>query len=176
MTIKVLEKTPGCLPEMIEKGEWIDLTTAEETSLKGPYSKALKRKTLKGEVIERYRDVEFASTLIPLGICMQLPEGYEAYIVPRSSTYKKWGIIQANHIGIVDSTYCGDNDEWKMSVIAMQKTSIPKGKKIAQFRILLSQKATLWQKIKWLFSSKIKFEKVDSLENPSRGGFGSTGE
>ena len=107
---------------------------------------------------------------------MQLPKGYEAYIVPRSSTFKKWGVIQANHIGIIDSTYCGDTDEWKMSVIAMQKTSIPKGKKIAQFRIQLSQKATIWQRIKWLFSTKIKFQKVDSLNNPSREGFGSTGE
>lgn len=176
MTIKVLEKTEGCLPEIIEKGDWIDLTTAEDTTLKGPYSKALKRKTVNGEVVERYRDVEFTSTLISLGICMQLPKGYEAYIVPRSSTYKKWGIIQANHIGIIDSTYCGDMDEWKMSVIAMQKTSIPKGKKIAQFRIQLSQKATIWQRIKWLFSTKIKFQKVDSLNNPSREGFGSTGE
>lgn len=73
-------------------------------------------------------------------------------------------------------SYNSDKDEWKLAVIATRKVTIPKGTRIAQFRVQLSQKATWWQKIKWLFSSSIKLEKVDSLDNEERGGFGSTGE
>ena len=133
----------------------------------------LKKKTKGGEVVERYRDVLFSSTLIPLGIAMALPNGFEAILVPRSSTYKKWGIIQTNSMGVIDYLYSSDKDEWKMPVLATRAVTIPKGTRIAQFRIQLSQKATFWQKIKWLFSSGIKLEKVKSLDNPVRGGFGS---
>ena len=121
---------------------------------------------------ERFRDVVFSSALLPLGVAMEIPDGYEAYILPRSSTFKKWGLIQTNSQGIIDSSYCSDKDEWKMPVVATRAVTIPKGKRIAQFRIQLSQKATIWQKIKWLFSGSAKIKKVVSLRNPMRGGFG----
>lgn len=174
MTIKVLEKTKGCFPELFIEGEWIDLVTAEEITLRGPYSKTLKKKQKNGEIVERYRDVMFSATLIPLGICMQVPEGCEAILAPRSSTFKKWGLIQTNGIGVIDFLYSGDRDEWKMPVMATRTVTIPKGTRIAQFRIQLSQKATFWQRMKWYFSWGIKLKRVASLDNPSRGGFGST--
>lgn len=174
MKIKVLEKTKGCMPKIIKKGDWIDLTTAEEIVLRGPISKTLRKKIKNKEVEERFRDVEFLSALVPLGICASMPKGYEAIIAPRSSTFKKWGIIQTNSIGVIDGSYCGDNDEWKMPVLATHSVVIPKGTRIAQFRIQLSQKATFWQKLQWLFSSKIKLVQVSSLDNKDRGGFGTT--
>lgn len=176
MTIKVLEKVLGCMPSIIKKGEWIDLYTAEDVTLKGPYSKTLRKKTKNGEVIERYRDVVFSSTLIPLGVCMEIPKGTEALLLPRSSTFKNCGILQTNSEGIIDSTYCSDKDEWKMAVLATRNVTILAGTRIAQFRIQLSQKATVWQKIKWLFSSSVKIKRVKSLKGLERGGFGSTGK
>lgn len=121
-----------------EKGNWIDLYAAETVELKAGESK-----------------------LIHLGVAMKLPEGYEALIAPRSSTFKKWGLIQSNHIGIVDTSYCGPNDWWRLPVIAMKDTKIEKGDKICQFRILQSQPV-------------ITFEET-TLEGEDRGGFGSTG-
>ena len=100
--------------------------------------------------------------LISLGVSMKLPEGYEAHIVPRSSTYKHWGIIQANHMGVVDNSYCGDNDIWKFAAIAIHDTMIYKNDRICQFRIEKKQ-------------PEFDFEEVDYLEDPDRGGFGSTG-
>jgi dUTP pyrophosphatase len=175
MKIKVLEKEPGCMPEVIEKGDWIDLKTAENVYLLGPYAKMLHRHK-KDEELQRLRDVIFDSTLIKLGVAMEIPKGCEAHLIVRSSSFKKWGILQSNSKGIIDYTYSSDKDEWKLPVIATRKVTIPKGTRIAQFRIQLSQKATWWQKLKWLFSSSIKLEKVDSLKNEERGGFGSTGE
>lgn len=175
MKIKVLEKEPGCMPEVIEKGDWIDLKTAENIYLIGPYAKMLHRYK-RDEELHRLRDVMFDSTLIRLGVAMEIPKGCEAHLIVRSSSFKKWGILQSNSKGIIDYTYSSDKDEWKLPVIATRKVTIPKGTRIAQFRIQLSQKATWWQKLKWLFSSSIKLEKVDSLENEERGGFGSTGE
>ena len=114
----------------------------------------------------------FDHALIPLGFAMKLPEGYEAYLAPRSSTYKNWGIIIANSIGIIDTSYCGDEDEWKLSVICLNPkecangervTKIYKGDKIAQFRIIESMPI-------------VKFNPVESLGNKSRGGFGTTGK
>ena len=93
---------------------------------------------------------------------MKLPEGYEAHIVPRSSTYKNFGIIQANHHGVVDNAYCGDGDLWRMPVIAMRDTQIHINDRICQFRIERRQ-------------PDIIFEEVDHLESEDRGGFGSTG-
>ncbi|MCI8780331.1 MAG: dUTP diphosphatase [Lachnospiraceae bacterium] len=122
------------------KSDWIDLRASEEVSLK------------QGEF-----------KLIPLGVAMELPEGYEAHIVPRSSTYKNFGIIQANHCGIVDGSYCGDNDMWKMPVIAMRDTQIHVNDRICQFRIMENQ-------------PKLCFEEVEHLEGADRGGFGSTGK
>lgn len=100
--------------------------------------------------------------LIPLGVAMELPEGYEALIAPRSSTFKKWGLLQTNTPGIIDETYCGDDDQWYMSVYATRDILIHKNDRICQFRIIKHQPA-------------IKFEEVDNLNNTNRGGFGSTG-
>lgn len=94
---------------------------------------------------------------------MELPQGYEAHIVPRSSTYKNFGVIQANHCGIVDGSYCGDNDMWRMPVIAMRDTGIHVNDRICQFRIMKNQ-------------PQIQFNEVDKLAGKDRGGFGSTGK
>lgn len=175
MTIKVLEKTRGCMPVIIAKGDWIDLVTAEDVKLEYPCVTKL-RKYRKDDHTQNIRDVEFDTAMIPLGVCMQLPKGFEAVVVPRSSTFKKYGIMQVNSEGIIDHVYCGNDDQWLMPVIAFRKTAIPKGTRIAQFRIQLSQKATVWQKFKWLFSKGIRIEKVSNLDNENRSGFGSTGE
>lgn len=121
-----------------KKGDWVDMYAAETVELK------------QGE-----------HKLIHLGVAMKLPEGYEAHLVPRSSTYKKWGIIQANHVGIIDNSYSGPEDWWKMSVIAMRDTIINKDDKICQFRIVERQ-------------PKLNFVE-GKMEGESRGGFGSTG-
>ena len=122
------------------KSDWIDLRCAEEISLK------------KGEW-----------KLIPLGVAMQLPEGYEAHIVPRSSTFKNFGIIQTNHCGVVDSSYCGDNDQWFMPVLAVRDTEIHVNDRICQFRIMENQ-------------PRIEFEEAEHLGASDRGGFGTTGK
>jgi dUTP pyrophosphatase len=122
-----------------------------------------------------HRDVTFDFKYIPLGIAMKLPKGYEAHILPRSSTPNKFGIMCANSQGVVDNSYSGNKDMWKFPAIAIRETTINEGDRICQFRITLSQKASVWQKIKWLFTSGIKIVEVDNLEGTSRGGFGSTG-
>ena len=122
------------------KSDWIDLRAAEEVELK------------KGE----YK-------LIPLGICVELPKGYEAHSVPRSSTYKNFGLIQANHMGVVDESYCGDNDQWFVPMIAMRDTIVHINDRICQFRIMKHQ-------------PELEFEETDHLEGKDRGGFGSTGK
>lgn len=171
MKIKVLEKTYGCMPEIYNNGDWIDLRTAEDIKLRVPHADTLHRNRLQNNG-EKLRWVSFDSTMIPLGVAMEIPKGCEAWLLVRSSTFKKFGILQTNSKGIIDHSYSSDKDEWKLPVIATRNVFIPKGERIAQFRICLSQKATIWQKIKWLFSSKIKLVKVDSLSNPERGGFG----
>lgn len=177
MTIKVLEKTSGCMPVIITNGDWIDLYTAEEIKLKAPQANKMHiRGKNKENTGERTRDVDFDFKLIPLGVAIKLPKGMEAYILPRSSTFKKYGLIQVNSKGVIDFTYSGENDEWKLPVIATRTVTIPKGTRICQFRIQLSQKATAWQKLKWLFSSAIKLQQVPTLNSDSRGGFGSTGD
>lgn len=120
------------------KSNWIDLRAAE--------------------------DVEMAAgeyKMIPLGVAMQLPAGYEAHIMPRSSTFKNFGIIMACS-GIIDNSYSGNEDEWKFGAFAARNTTIHKGDRICQFRIIKNQ-------------PEISFEEVDYLANESRGGFGSTG-
>ncbi|MBP3489630.1 MAG: dUTP diphosphatase [Roseburia sp.] len=121
------------------KSDWIDLRSAEHVELK------------KGEF-----------KLISLGVSMQLPKGYEAVIVPRSSTYKNFGIIQTNHMGVIDETYCGDGDVWMMPALAVRDTEINVNDRICQFRIQKHQPA-------------ITFEEAESLGNEDRGGIGSTG-
>lgn len=125
--------------EKITKGDWIDLRCAQDMELKaGEYK------------------------LVPLGVALQLPKGYEAHIVPRSSTFKNFGIIMTNHMGIVDCTYCGDNDQWHMPVYALRDTVLAFNDRICQFRIMENQPELL-------------FEEVEELGNEDRGGFGSTG-
>lgn len=162
------------LPEVIDKGDWIDLRAAETVTLNAPQANILKRHKVKG-VEERHRDVEFDSKLIRLGVAMQLPKGFEAVALSRSSTYKNFGVILGNSEGVIDQPYCGDNDEWRFNAIAFRDTTINEGDRICQFRIQLSQKATMWQKIKWLLSSGVKIVEVDELSNPDREGIGTTG-
>lgn len=122
------------------KSDWIDLRAAKEMEIKaGEYA------------------------MIPLGVGMKLPEGYEAHIVPRSSTYKNYGLIQTNHMGVVDESYCGDNDQWHMPVYALRDTVVHVNDRICQFRIMEHQPT-------------IVFEEVERLEDKDRGGFGSTGK
>ncbi|MBP3198761.1 MAG: dUTP diphosphatase [Butyrivibrio sp.] len=122
------------------KSDWIDLRSAEDIDLK------------QGEF-----------HLVPLGIAMEIPEGYEAHVVPRSSTFKNFGVIQANSMGIIDHSYCGDNDQWFMPVIAMRDTHICFNDRICQFRIMENQ-------------PQIDFCECEHLESADRGGFGSTGK
>ena len=97
-----------------------------------------------------------------MGVAIQLPEGYEAIVAPRSSTFKKYGIISTNSLGVIDESYCGDNDEWRFPAYSLTGTYIPKDTRIAQFRIIKHQ-------------PEFEFETVDALDNPDRGGIGSTG-
>lgn len=171
MNIKISVKENGTMPEILKVGDWIDLYTTEETKLFVPHARTLHRKKEEDQT-ERLRDVIFAYTLLDLGVAIQLPKGFEAIIAPRSSTFKRFGIMQTNGVGIIDASFCGNDDVWKMPVLATRSTVIPKGTPIAQFRIQLSQKATVWQKLKWLFSSKLKLKQVNCLSNNNRGGFG----
>lgn len=167
--IKIKRFNDVPFPEIIEKGEWIDLCASEDIKLKAPQAK-----TLKPNGNEKTRDVEFKVSYIPLGVAMKLPKGYEAIVASRSSTPKNFNIICANSMGIIDNSYSGNDDMWKFPAITLKNTFIKKGTRICQFRIQLSQKATIWQKIKWLFSGKIKLVEVTNLEDTNRGGFGST--
>ena len=125
--------------EVKANGNWIDLRANEDIFVP------------KGEARK-----------IPLGIAMELPKGYEAHVVPRSSTYKNFGIIQTNHMGVIDESYCGDNDQWFFPAYALRDTKISKNDRICQFRIMEHQPAIL-------------FEETDSLDHEDRGGIGSTG-
>lgn len=140
LTIKIKYFEGAKKLKKIDKGDWIDLSANETVYLK------------KGEF-----------KLIPLGVAMKLPKGYEANLVPRSSMYKNFKILQTNSFGVIDSTYCGDSDEWKLPVIAMEDTIIHKGDRLCQFRLNKIQPA-------------VKFNTVDDLDNISRGGFGITGK
>ncbi|MFG6383124.1 MAG: deoxyuridine 5'-triphosphate nucleotidohydrolase [Lachnospiraceae bacterium] len=121
------------------KSDWIDLRASETVELKSGDFK-----------------------LIPLGIAMELPAGYEAHVVPRSSTFKTYGILQVNSCGVIDGSYCGNEDMWKMPVYATRDTIIHKNDRICQFRIMENQ-------------PMIVFEETNILENKNRGGFGTTG-
>lgn len=162
------------LPEIIDKGDWVDLRASENVIMHAPQAGTLKRHKVDGKEVS-HRDVEFDFKLIPLGVAMKLPKGLEAVVLPRSSTYKKFGIIQTNSMGVIDNTYCGNNDEWKYPAIAMRDTVIHEGDRICQFRIQLSQKATFWQKLRWFLSSGVKIVEVGSLKGTDRDGFGTTG-
>lgn len=163
MEIKVKYHNPNCKFEFIDKGEWIDLRSSETIHFDAPH-------------LNEDGSIKFDFKLIPLGFSMELPEGFEAWIVPRSSTFKTWWIIQTNHKGIVDKTYSGNNDIWRLPALAFKQSTVFVGEKVCQFRIMPSQKASIWTKIKWLFTNNIKFVEVDDLQNADRGGFGTTGK
>ena len=123
-----------------KKSDWIDLRAAKDIELKaGDYA------------------------LIPLGVAIKLPHGYEAHVVPRSSTFKNFGIIQTNSMGVIDESYCGNNDQWYMPVYAIRDTNIRINDRICQFRIMEHQPTVV-------------FDEVSKLEDSDRGGFGSTGK
>ena len=125
------------------------------------------------------KEVEFSTALIPLGVAMLLPDGMEANVVARSGTFKNYGVLQTNTYGVIDGGefgYNGPNDEWKFPVVALRSTTISINDRVCQFRIQLSQKATMWQKLKWLFTNGIKIIEVEDLpEKEDRGGFSTTG-
>lgn len=125
--------------DKIEKGDWIDLRAAETVELKAGDNK-----------------------IISLGVSMRIPDGFEAHVVPRSSTYNKWGILQTNHMGVIDNSYSGDNDIWGMPVVAMRDTVLNENDRICQFRIIRKM-------------PDVKFTEVEHLDGEDRGGFGSTG-
>lgn len=156
-------------PKVIKKGEWVDLCAAQECILEAPQAG-----TLKGQEA-KHRDVVSEVTYIPLGVAMKLPDGFEAIVAPRSSAPKKIGVMMANSIAVIDNAYQGNDDQWMFPAVTLRKTSIAAGTRLCQFRIQLSQKATWWQKMKWLFSSGIELVEVDSLSDKGRGGLGSTG-
>ena len=169
-TIKVKVLTDGCAPQLSQNGEWIDLRAAADIHIDSPYAGT---KSKKGG--ETTRKVKFTHQYVPLGIAMELPAGMEALIAPRSSSIKNFNFIQPNSPAVIDNSYKGDNDEWKGSILCVGDVNIKKGDRICQFRILPSQKATVWQKLKWLFSNGVEIRIVDSLGNENRGGLGSTG-
>lgn len=137
--IKYFSKDIEKLRYIENKSDWIDLRAAKDIEIKAG---------------------EFA--LIPLGIGMQLPKGYEAHVLPRSSTFKNFGIIQTNSMGVIDETYCGDEDQWFFPAYALRDTEIKINERICQFRIMKHQES-------------FDFEEVEFLDNSNRGGFGSTG-
>ncbi len=140
-TIKIMYHDPSMpkLEYVADKSDWIDLRSVKRVELK------------KGD---------FA--LIDLGVSMRIPDGYEAHLAPRSSTFKKWGILQANSVGVIDQSYSSSEDVWMMPVFATRDTVIEEGDRICQFRIVKNQ-------------PRIELEEVGSLDGPVRGGFGSTG-
>lgn len=162
--------------EIIEKGDWIDLRVAETVTFKAPEARMLKRDRVAGHPEgEGRRKVEFDNKLLSLGVAMELPKGYEAWVISRSSGPDKNGIELRNSFGLIDNTYCGNEDIWKFAARGMRDVTLEAGTRIAQFRISLSQKATVWQKLKWLFSNGVTIEFVDHLNGKNRGGHGSTG-
>ena len=125
LKIKVKVITKGCMPSINEKGDWIDLKSAVDVTLKAPQSGSLKRKTENGEQVS-YRNVTMDTTYIPLGVAIQLPSGYEAVINARSSNPKN-GLFIPNGQGVIDNSYCGDSDEWKLVCSPLFSTEIKEG-------------------------------------------------
>lgn len=140
LKLKIKYFDPDIVPiKKHSNGDWIDLRCAQDITLK------------KGE-----------HAYIPLGVAMELPEGYEAWLTSRSSTAYKFGIYHCDDVGVIDHSYCGDNDEWKLPVVALRDTTIHKNDRICQFRL---------HKI----MEELDVEVVETLDNPDRGGLGSTG-
>ena len=132
--IKYFDKDVERLTLVEGKSDWYDLRASEDVTMKAGDFK-----------------------LVPLGVAMRLPDGYEAHLAPRSSTFKNFGVIQTNSVGVIDNSYSGDQDMWRMPCLAMRDTQIHKGDRICQFRIMKQQPA-------------IEFEEVEHLEGPDRGG------
>lgn len=168
MKIKIKYHNPNCKFNFIDKGEWIDLRAATTVEFAAPFAN-----TLNGN--RKTRDVVFDYKMIPLGFAMELPKGFEAVVLPRSNTFKTWGLVQWNSEGVIDHSFSGNGDIWRFPAIAFKDTTVFEGDRICQFRIQPSQKASVWTKIKWLFTNKIEFVEVEDLCNNNRGGFGSTG-
>ena len=163
------DENGNLVPFINPKGDCIDLRAAEDYNFEAPQAGILHQK----DGIKT-RDVKFDEKMIKLGIAMQLPKGFVAKVRQRSSTTKNLKLVMATS-GFIDNCYNGDTDEWTLRVISIDKTTVHMGDRIGQFEIVPNQFATMWQKLKWLFSSKIEFEWVDTLHNADRGGFGSTG-
>lgn len=141
LKIRIKYLTTDLLPvREISQGDWIDLRAARDIDIE------------KGETV-----------VIPLGVAIQLPNGYEAIVAPRSSTFKHFGILMSNSIGVIDESYCGDDDEWHFPAFATRAAYIKKNDRICQFRIIEHQPA-------------VRFETVLELGHDNRGGFGSTGK
>jgi dUTP pyrophosphatase len=138
--IKYFDKDVERLTLVEGKSDWYDLRASEDVTMKAGDFK-----------------------LVPLGVAMRLPDGYEAHLAPRSSTFKNFGVIQTNSVGVIDNSYSGDQDMWRMPCLAMRDTQIHKGDRICQFRIMKNQ-------------PQIVFDEVDELHCADRGGFGSTGK
>ena len=140
LKIKIVYHNPNLKRlESIRQGDWIDLRAAETVELKA------------GE-----------SRMISLGVSMKLPPNYEAHVAPRSSTFKNWGILQTNSVGVVDNSYSGTNDVWRWPVYATRDTVIQENDRICQFRIVERM-------------PELCFEETEALDETDRGGFGSTG-
>ncbi len=137
--IKYFSKEIDELEYIGGKSDWIDLRASETVE---------------------YKAGEFK--LIPLGVGMRLPQGYEAHVVPRSSTFKNYGLIQTNSCGVIDGSYCGDDDMWYVPMYATRDVVVHKNDRICQFRIMENQ-------------PQIQFCKVEHLGETNRGGFGTTG-
>ena len=157
------------VPFINPKGDCIDLRAAEDYNFEAPQAGILHQK----DGIKT-RDVKFDEKMIKLGIAMQLPKGFSAKLKGRGSLTKRFRLIMVCS-GFMDNSYNGNNDEWTLRVISIDKTTVHRGDRIGQFEVCLSQYATIWQKIKWMFTKKIEFKFVGHLDNKSRGGHGSTG-
>ena len=169
MKIKIKLINGGKIP-VSKKGGWFDIFMPKDGKIEGPIANRLtKNKTV--------RNIEFYPQMVELGFAMEMPKGWEAIIAPRSSTYPNFNCTNTNNIGIIEDTYCGNYDIWKAHIKADKTTEWKAGDRLFQFRFQLSQKATIWQKIKWLFwNGKIEFVEVPALYSKDRGGFGSTGK
>ena len=154
MKIKVkLSANNVVTPQIVKGGDAIDLIANEDITLKPS---------------------DFY--IIDLGVAIKLPKGFVSIVIPRSSTFKNYGILFANSVGFIDNSYQGNEDVWKFPVYFTKYVTIPKGTRIAQFYVQLSQFATIIQKLKWLFSNKVTIEAVSNLSDINRGGLGSTGK
>lgn len=142
-------------PKVSSKSEWVDLFTSQECVLNAPQAG-----TLRGHDV-KHRDVVSEVTYIPLGVSLRLPEGFEAVVALRNPVAKSIGVMPANGIVVFDGNHPANNEQWTYPVVSLRKTSIAKNTRLCQFRIQPSQKATVWQKLRWLLTSGIEFVEID---------------